>query len=211
MSLETLATKALAKASNDIEIALPHFLRMLREAKLIDELARDYLRGIVGRRTDRGPLETQGVGVGSTPLAADVGSIKVRDYKVPTHRRRTHEEKEAAEKAMLVSADAVFDMRINGRAIGAIAIGELTTMRKELYDNAARGIVLHIIDVQNAIIAEQIEQHCSAMDQMTPVRQVIAAKTLEEFVQRAKMLAPRRVEEGVRHARVAMENRELLT
>jgi hypothetical protein len=152
------------------------------------------------------------VSAGPTPpiiVKSKGGSVKVREHPVRQHRRRSHAEKQAAERALLASAEAVFELQINGRAIGNIAIGEMAALKRRLFDDAADGIKLHIIDVRNAIIADQIERHCIAQDQLTPVRQIIDTETLTRFISNAERVAPRVTEEFVHRAREAMERTEI--
>lgn len=204
-TLEKLATAALQKNGGDIETALPHFLRAVREAKQIDDLARDYLRRIVGRGEGHGWIETQKWDADPTP-PHDVGSIKVREHDVRQHRRRTQAEKEAAEKAMMASADAVFEMQINGRAIGNIAIGELQALKRDLVADASQKLMLGTEQVRNAVLAELIEQHGHVEDQLTRVRDAVSASTLNSLVKQAEQEAPRRIAEAMRHAAAAIEH-----
>lgn len=204
-TLEKFATTALQKHDGDIEKALPHFLRAVREAKQIDELARDYLRRIVGRGEGQRRSEIHATVANPTPLH-DVGSIKVREHDVRQHRRRTQAEKEAAEKAMMASADAVFEIQINGRAIGNIAIGELASLKRDLVADASQKLMLGTEQVRNAVLAELIEQHGNVEDQLTRVRDAVSASTLNSLVRQAEQEAPRRIAEAMRHAAAAIEH-----
>jgi hypothetical protein len=211
--LHDIAT-AVLKKHGDVEKALPHFIRAVQAAKLLDDLAREFLRTVAveGRGSGHFQDEAHDVSAGPTPpiiVKGKGGSVKVREHPVRQHRRRSHAEKQAAERALLASAEAVFELQINGRAIGNIAIGEMAALKRRLFDDAADGIKLHIIDVRNAIIADQIERHCIAQDQLTPVRQIIDTETLTRFISNAERVAPRVTEEFVHRAREAMERTEI--
>jgi hypothetical protein len=205
--LDDIAAIALKNHKGNVEKALPEFVRAVQAAKLIDELARPFLRQVsVGRGSGPDFDETHAHQAG--PTTPTIGSIKVKQHDVRQHRRRTHEQKEAAKRAMMASADAVFQMQINGRALGKYRIGELASLKRDLIKSAVDGILLHTVEVRDAIIAEQIEQHCSVQDQLTTVDDVVDAKTLALYVRRAEQDAPRRVEEAVRLARESMEQRK---
>ena len=202
-TLKEIATLALRKSSDDIDKALPHFVKAIRVNNLIDDLAREYLHKFVGLGADHAAFEAQRMNVGPTPT--NIGSIKVRDHDVRQHRRRTQAEKEAAEAAMLASADAIFEMQINGRAIGSIAIGELRALKRDLVDDASHKLMLGAEQVRNAVLAELIEQHCQVDDQLIRVREAVSASQLNSFVSQAEQEAPRRIAEAMRHAAAAME------
>jgi hypothetical protein len=202
--LEKIATVTLKKHNGDIEKACPDFLRAVRVEKLVDELATVYLRQVVGREEGHGSLETHSAGVGLTPPI--LGSIKVREHDVRQHRRRTQAEKEAARETMLRSAEAVYDLSINGRAIGNIRVGELTALKHELVDDASHWLMHGLEQARNAILAELIEGHCVVQDTLTRIRDVVDAKTLSEFVEQANEEAPRRVNEGMRRAAEAIDH-----
>jgi hypothetical protein len=209
-TLEKLATTALQKHNDEIEKALPHFLKAVTAAKLIDDLAREYLRTIVGRGVGQGILETHLLDADPMPPSPAIGSIKVREHDVRQHRRRTQAEKEAAEKAMLASADAVFELLINGRAIGNIAIGEMISLKHELFDSAADYITLGVEQVRNGILAELIEHHCGVVpDQLARVREVISAETLAMLVEQARQQTPDRLRIGKHAGVAAMEQHRL--
>lgn len=203
-TLEKFATLALQKSSGDVEKALPHFVKAVTAAKLIDNLAREYLRQVEWRGEGQKLDDAQAARAEPTPT--DFGSIKVREHDVRQHRRRTHAEKEAAEKAMLASADAVFEMQINGRALGSIAIGELQALKRDLVADASHKLMLGAEQVRNAVLAELIEQHGNVQDQLTRVRDAVSASTLNALVRQAEQEAPRRIAEAMRHAAAAMEH-----
>jgi hypothetical protein len=202
-TLKEIATLALQKNDDDVEKALPHFMRAVKAANLIDELAREYLGQFAGLGRGHAAFEAQRMN--ADPKPTDIGSIKVREHDVRQHRRRTQAEKDAAEQAMLASADAVFEMQINGRAIGNIAIGELHALKRDLVDDASHKLMLGAEQVRNAVLAELIEQHCTVDDQLIRVREAISASQLNSFVSQAEQEAPRRIAEAMRHAAAAME------
>jgi hypothetical protein len=205
-TLEKLALAALRKHDDDIEQALSHFLRAVREAKQIDELAREYLHRIVGRGQRHGMDESHIHDADPAPPSLADGSVKVRHHDVRQHRRRTHAEKVAAERAMMASAEAVFEMQINGRALGNIAIGELAALKRDLVDDASHKLMLGTEQVRNAVLAELIEAHCMVQDQLTRVREAISADALAQFIYQAEQEAPRRIAEAMRHAAAAIEH-----
>lgn len=207
-TLDKIATTALQKYGDDIEKALPAFVKAVTAAKLIDDLAREYLRRFVGRGEGQAGHETQDSHAAPTP-PVHFGSIKVREHDVRQHRRRTQAEKDAAEKAMMASADAVFEMQINGRAIGNIAIGELHALKRDLIDDASHKLMLGTEQVRNAVLAELIEQHGNVQDQLTRVRDAVSASTLSGLVRQAEQEAPRRIAEAMRHAAAAIERKEI--
>jgi hypothetical protein len=205
-TLEKLALAALRKHDDDIEQALPQFLRTVREAKLIDDLAREYLSRIAGRGQGQRSNEAHLSVADPTPSSPADGSVKVRHHDVRQHRRRTHAEKVAAERAMMASAEAVFELQINGRALGNIAIGELAALKRDLVDDASHKLMLGTEQVRNAVLAELIEQHCTVQDQLTRVREAISADALAQFIYQAEQEAPRRIAEAMRHAAAAIEH-----
>jgi hypothetical protein len=211
--LETIAAAVLKKTGGDVEKALPEFVRSVRAEKLIDDLARAYLRTVAASGSGQSALETHrdraGPAPKSPPMTPANGSITVTKHPVREHKRRTHEEKQAARQAMLASADAVFEIEINGRAIGGIAIGELSAMKRDLFDDAVHKLMLGTQDARNAVLAELIEQHCQVPDQLARVRDVIDAKTLERFVAQSEQEAPRRIAEAMRYAAAVLEKKEI--
>jgi hypothetical protein len=203
-TLEKIAATALRKWNGDIDKAVPHFLQAVRAAKLIDDLARDYLSRIAGRGQGHEAIETQKQD--ADPAPSDTGSIKVREHEVRQHRRRTQAEKEAAERAMMASAEAIYEMQIEGRAIGNIAIGELASLKRDLIDDASHKLMLGAEQVRNAVLAELIEQHGNVQDQLTRVRDAVSASTLNSLLRQAEQEAPRRIAEAMRHAAAAIEH-----
>ena len=186
---------------------LPHFVKAVTAAKLIDDLAREYLRQVVGRGEGQRWIEAQAPNANPTPpKPADAGSIRVREHDVRQHRRRTQAEKEAAERAMMASAEAVFELQINGRAIGGIAVGELAALKRDLVADASHKLMLGAEQVRNAVLTELIEQHCTVQDQLTRVREAVNASTLNTLVRQAEQEAPRRIAEAMRHAAAAIEH-----
>ena len=76
--LEEIATAALKRRAGDVEKALPEFVSAVRTAKLIDDLARVYLRQVVVREDGHGRPEAQIQGAGLTPsfsTAAPLGTV----------------------------------------------------------------------------------------------------------------------------------------
>ena len=207
--LDDIATAALKKHDNDPARALKDFNFAVKAAKL--DLALEFLRQVAGRWSGQSAVEAHTSGAGPTPPAPKAGSIKVKEHDVRQHRRRTHEEKEADRAAMMASVEAVFEIQINGRALGSIAIGELVALKRDLIDDASHKLMLGTDQVRNAVLAELIEQHCTVQDQLIRVREAISASTLAGLVRRAEEEAPRRIAEGmVRAAEVmAHRNREI--
>jgi hypothetical protein len=205
--LNDIAVAALNKHNGNAEKALPEFVRAVQAAKLLDDLALAFLRTITaGRGSGHPSIEAQQTDAGPTPSKAPtVGSIKVSAHDVRQYRRRTSAEKEAAERAMMASAEAVFELQIEGRAIGNIAIGELTSLKHDLVDDATHKLMLGAEQVRNAVLAELIERHCTVQDQLVRVRDAVSAKTLAQLVQQAEQEAPRRISEAMRRAAEAME------
>ena len=204
--LDDIATAALKKHGT-AEKALPEFVRAVQKEKLIDDLARAFLHQVAGRGSDQHMIEDLGRNAAPTPPTPPVvGSIKVKHHDVRQHRRRTHEEKEAAMQAMMASAEAVFELQIEGRAIGNIAIGELASLKRHLIDDASHKLMLGTEQARNAVLCELIEQHCRVDDQLTRVRGACNARTLQELFERAEQEAPRRVSEAMRRAAEAIDH-----
>lgn len=107
---------------------------------------------------------------------------------------------------MLRSAEAVYDLAINGRAIGLIAVGELAALKHDLVDDASQKLMLGIEQARNAVLAELIEQHCVVPDKLMRVRDVIDPETLSRFVDQANSEAPRRINEAMRRAAEAIDH-----
>jgi hypothetical protein len=205
--LNDIATAALKKHNGNAERAAPEFASAVKAAKLIDELAREFLRQFATRESGQDKVEALSPHAGLTPPI--VGSIKVREHDVRQHRRRTQGEKDAAERAMLDSAEAVFEIQIEGRAIGGIAIGELPRLKHDLIDDASHKLILGAEQVRNAVLTELIERHCTVQDQLTRVRDAVSASTLKQLVQLAEQEAPRRISEAMRRAAEAIEHKEI--
>lgn len=201
-----MAITALKNHNGNIEKALPNFIRAVQTAKLIDDLARAFLRSIAARGSGQQAVEILGRNAG--PTQRD-GSIKVKAHDVRQHRRRTTAEKDAAERAVLASAEAVFELQVEGRAIGNIAMGELAALKRHLVHDATHKLMLGAEQVRNAIIAELIEQHCIVQDQLMRVREAVDAKTLARFIKQAEQDTPRRIEEAMRRAAEAMGQKEI--
>jgi hypothetical protein len=211
--LHGIATAALKK-HGDVERALPHFIRAVQAAKLLDDLAREFLRTVAveGRGSGHFQDEAHDVSAGPTPpiiVKGKGGSVKVREHPVRQHRRRSHAEKQAAERALLASAEAVFELQINGRAIGSMAIGEMAALRHGLMKDATLNLIRGEQEVRNAVLAELIEQHVTVQDQLTRVRDAINAATLTRLVAQAEREAPRRIATGMLVAAEAMEHTEI--
>src|SRR5580765_2416854 len=203
--LTEMALTALKNHGGDIEKALPKFVHAVQTAKLINDLARAFLRSVAKREPGQDFIENPLVNADAAPAT---GSIKVKAHPVRQHRRRTAEEKKAAEQAALASAEAVFEMKVNGRAIGNIAMGELAALKRDLIADASHKLMLGAEQVRNAVLAELIEKHCVVQDQLTRVREAVDAKTLTKLVRQAEQETPRRIEEAMRRAAEAMEQME---
>ena len=204
MSFETFARTALKRADDDIDKAVPQFVRAISAANLIDDLARVYLSQIAagpGQKADENHAATAG--------PAPKGSVKVRQYDVKQHRRRTPSEKLAAMTAARTSIEAVFEMQINGRAIGTIRIGELSALRRDLVDDATSKLMLGIEQARNAVLAELIQNYAVVPDEYARVRDVMDGRTLKRLIREADEEAPRRVSEAMRHASAVIDNRKL--
>jgi hypothetical protein len=230
--LEDLACTALQNHGGNIDAAAPKFIRAVVNANLLDELGRFYLQhvAVVGDWPGQQGVETHESGAGSTtaksqPTAAAgdwpddqsaieavrrAGSIIVKPHKVRQHRRRTQAEREAARRAMMMSADAIFEMRIEGRAIGGIAMGELRDMRQRLVHDATNKLILGAEQVHAAVLIEMIDEHCQVDDQLMRIRDAISAKDLKALDARAKIEAPRRIELAMAQAAIAMERHKEL-
>jgi hypothetical protein len=204
--LNDIATAALKKHNGNAEQAAPEFASAVKVAKLINDLAREFLRQFAMRESGQGRHETHQSVAGLTPSSPIVGSIKVREHDVRQHRRRTQAEKDAAERAMLDSAEAVFEIQIEGRAIGGIAIGELPRLKHDLIDDASHKLILGAEQVRNAVLTEQ---HCTVQDQLTRVRDAVSASTLKQLIAQAEQEAPRRISEAMRRAAEAIEHKEI--
>ena len=74
----------------------------------------------------------------------------------------------AAEQARLDSAEAVFELLVGGHKLGNIRIGELASMKRDLIASASQGLMLHTIEVRDAIIAETLAR--VALKSKSPVR-----------------------------------------
>ena len=209
--IDDIATAVLKKHGNDPGKALRDFNALLKGAKL--DLALEFLRAKAGgvSPTMEFLKPTDAVSDSRQPPATKIGSIKVKEHDVRQHRRRTHAEKEAAMQAMMASAEAVFELSINGRAIGGIAIGELPELKRVLIDDASHKLMLGTEQARNAVLAELIEQHCTVQDQLTRVRDAVSAKTLAQLVQQAEQEAPRRISVAMRAAADAIEHRREIT
>ena len=207
-TLDDLATAALKNHKGNVEKALPEFIRAVHAAKLIDDLARDFLHQVAGRGSGQSGAEAQVRHARPTPSAPAAGSIKVRPTKVPVpHRRRTQEEKDAATQAMLASAEAVFEIQIEGRALGKYRIGELAALKRDCIDAATHMLMLGTEQARNAVLAELIVEHCTVQDQLISVREACNASTLARLVERAEQEAPRRVADGMARAAEVMAHK----
>ena len=215
MTLKTIGAAALKKHQGNVEKALPEFIRAVKAQSMIPDLARSYLSHIAASGPDPVARETPTGRVGPAPSPKPAvketpanGSITVTKHPVREHKRRTHEEKQAALAAAAASVEAVFDLPINGRAIGKYAVGELAALKRDLVDDAAHKLMLGTDAARNAVLAELIEQHCTVQDQLTPVRDVIDAATLKQFVMIAEQEAPRRIALGMQRAADAIAQRK---
>ena len=207
MKLEALAELALKKFNGDVDKATPEFVRVVKAANLINDLARAYLSQIK-RGSGQSANETRSAAAGPAPTFKP-GSIRVSKHPVREHRRRTQAEKAAALAAAATSIEAVFEIEINGRAIGNLRIGELSTLRHELVNDASSKLMLGMEQARNAVLAELIENHATVPDKLARVRDVISAKALRALVQQADQEAPRRVSEAIRRAGDALDNRKI--
>jgi hypothetical protein len=187
-TLREIAETALKNHGGDVRLAAPKFLAAVEKANLLPDLVKAYLF------TVRQPGQ---------------GSIRVKKYEVQQYRRRTQEEKAAADEAARTSIEAVFGLRINGRAIGDIAMGELASLRRDLIQDAIQKLVLGVDQVRNAILAEKIEQHVVVPDQLTRVRDAIDAETLVRLLKEAESETPRRLKDAMDRAAEVMEHRTL--
>jgi hypothetical protein len=194
--LQEIATPLLKKHKGNIEKALPEFVRAVKADNLIDDLARTFLRTVTvesGSGYQVHEAQSSIAGPATPIIIKKGGSIKVSAHDVRQHRRRTHAEREAAERAMMASAEAVFELQINGRAIGNIAIGEMASLKHDQVKDATFNLIRGEGEVRNAVLAELIENHCTAQDQLARVRDVVSAATLAQFVAQAEREAPRRI------------------
>jgi hypothetical protein len=178
-TLREIAEATLKAHGNDARLAAPKFLALVEKANLLPDLAKAYLFSV------RQPGQ---------------GSIRVKTYQVPQYRRRTSEEKAAADEAARTSIEAVFGLRIGDRAIGDIAMGELTELRRDLIQDAIDKLVLGTEQVRNAILAEKIQNHVVVPDQLMRVRDAIDAATLQRLITEAENETPRKLRQAMDRA-----------
>ena len=157
MTLNALAAAAMKKSGGDAGKAVTDFLRYVNAANLLDELALAFLKQFAVSPSGHPHGDTASARV--PPIKTpESGSVRVSKHPVREHRRRTPAEKQAARAAAAASVEAVFELEINGRPVGNIRMGELSTLRHELVDDASGKLMLGIDAARNAVLAELIRK-----------------------------------------------------
>ena len=195
MSIRAIAAAALRDHGGDVEKAIPAFIQAARKANKMNDLARIYLRMVA----------TQGIE--AKDVAPRVAAALTRPSNVTPisaareQRRQTPEERAAARRAALDSVDAIYDMKVDGRALGRIRFGELDTLIQEGFTDAANMLLLSKGIVKNTAIYALIRQHCGVVpDSMMEIRDGIDAKKLSRLVARAEQMTPALLTEVARRA-----------
>lgn len=197
--LRALALEALRHHKGDIAKAAPKLAATLRKrGDLLEAVARDVL------------LQAQATGA---------PPVKVSGSTIPEHDRRAHrrqlprstEDKAAALRVAGEHVEAlrsVFDRRLtDGRSIGELAWGELRRMVHDNAMDAASHLRLGTYAAENVIILDKIEAHASVDDHTTKVREIIPEAQLHQFIEDARIEAPRLIELGMHRFARTLEDR----
>ena len=194
MSIRAIASAALRDHGGDVEKAIPAFIQAARKANKVTDLARIYLRMVA----------TQGIADAAPNLTPRMAAALTRPTNVTpinqVQRRQTEGERLAARQAMRNSADAIYEMRFDGRALGRIKIGELITLRDEYVADAAKFLELGTEFVRNAALAGLILKHAGTVDQFAEVRDVLSGKKLTGLREQADKNTPTIMEKLIRQA-----------
>ena len=212
--LHQAALDALRRDGNPSK-ALHAFVRTLqRRRDLLNALALDYLKRIGGH----GRFETQ-VSDAAKPGGGDqitsetqssrvaaVPAIKVKPYKVPQHRRRTHEQKQAAIAAWKASAQAIYEARrIDDKPIGDLKWRELRAL---IHDNAV-GAVSHLMlglaQTRDVILMQKIYNHATVSVDEARIRDIVGPEVLQRYDDEASNEAPIRISENMELVRANLE------
>ena len=207
MSIRGIAAATLRAHGGNVEKAIAPFLQEARKASRMQDLARVYLRMVA----TQGFVES---GAAEQPVSPRVAEALKRPSNVKPlqiQRRQTDAERQSSQRMMAVGVKAVYDMQFDGRAIGRVKFGELATLRHELVNDAASMLEHGKKFVRDAVLAELIEKHCVAADNLAEIRTLVSEKKLESLIAQADREAPRRLAEATRRAAAAMETSKELT
>jgi hypothetical protein len=188
LSLRSAANEALDAALGNVARAVPRFAAMLKRGELREAIAREYLERVAAER-GHAPVETP-----------TTGSIEVREHRVKKHRRRTHDEREAALQSAghaAASMATAYDRQIDGRPIGDLAWGELQALRHENAINAASYLRFGTEATANFILLDKIEAHCRVTDHGMKVKDAISEEQLRMLIEQADDEAPRWIGAGM--------------
>lgn len=146
----------------------------------------------------------------NAPVREDLstGAIPVRE-PAPKQKLRTAEEKTAAKRAMVITADAIYHIKIGTKSLGNLAWDELMSLKDKYVHDAAANLMRGVAQVETAILLELVVEHCVPVTGNSLVKDLIAAGKLTQLKQRATRLAPQRVKIGMERAADAFAQREL--
>lgn len=132
----------------------------------------------------------------------------IKPIRVKQHRRskpRTEEQKAATLIGMAATSRAImtaFDRHMDGRRLGDIRWGELTTVRERLVVSLINALQVGRLEVENIILIDKIIAHIRVPDHTIKIADAVSAKQLEEFTEQARAEAPGWAARGV-HAYIA--------
>jgi hypothetical protein len=200
LDLKAAAVQALEATKHNMRRATTRFAATLAQRRELREaIALDFLQRVATEKE----IDTKDTAPTATPKVKEQpadGSVKVTAYKVPSYRRRTHEEREAALASAgraAVSMASAYDRQIDGRSIGELRWGELQAMRHQNAFNAASYLRFGTEATANFILLDKIEAYCRVTDHSTKVKDTISEAQLQMLSDEADTEAPRLIGEGM--------------
>jgi hypothetical protein len=200
LDLKAAAVQALEATKHNLRRATTRFAATLAQRRELREaIAADFLQRVAAEKG----IDTKDTAATATPKVKEQpadGSVKVTAYKVPSYRRRTHEEREAALQSAgraAASMASAYDRQIDGRSIGELRWGELQAMRHQNAFNAASFLRFGTEATANFILLDKIEAYCRVDDHSMKIRDVISAAQLQALAEEADVEAPRMIGAGM--------------
>jgi hypothetical protein len=193
-----LATDALRNHGGSADKAAGKFSQLLRKRNdLLHTLALDFLRRVAVDMA------------AAAPPAISMKDVDVRKHK--RQRPRTQGERAGAFAAATTSVQAmrtIFDeRRIDGRAVGDLAWGELLRACHTRALIAASALQQTNEATEDAILLNKIEAFARVDDHSRKVRDVLSAADLERLAEEAHREAPRMIAMGMEHYANMIEQR----
>lgn len=216
-ALRKLIADAMEQTTDNVPRALAIFQQTKKTDAMRNELERFYFVNNLPKAHSSGhdPSETQisaaaAVGQpGSSQGAIDTHARNAasgrpslaKPVHVKKHRRNRPQSKELRDFEAEHAINAVFTSRmVNGRPIGMIAWGELTTLTSEIAVSAASFLQRGADATETALLLHYLKQsYAQVQDHTQLIHEIVSPATFRECEKRAREMLPRLIEAGMQY------------